>query len=342
LQQRVSGTIETTVDSTLMEELNTRRLKLTVTPTPLERLENLSNQLGTEVWIKRDDLTGFVMGGNKTRKAEFLLADALHEGADAILTVGAMQSNHAVAIAAASKRLGKECHLFLSGDVPDLPTANVLLDRLSGANLHFVASSSDRQRAMEEFAAKLRSEGRRTYAIPLGGSNEVGSQGYVCAFLELLDQLRSLPPKPTKVLFASSSGGTYAGLLVGKVLAENANVDLLGIRVDRDPEPEKVICVVASSLASKVGLRHEFHPREVVLNPDYAGAGYGVPTEQGMDALRRVWQTESILLDPVYTAKAMAGLIDLASRKALGDTRLVFLHTGGNIAVFGCDPRLLA
>ena len=334
-------TIETRVDGTLMEELNTRRLKLTVTPTPLERLENLSNQLGTEVWIKRDDLTGFVMGGNKTRKAEFLLADALHEEADVLLTVGAMQSNHAVAIAAASRRLGKECHLFLSGDVPDFPTANVLLDRLSGANLHFVPRSGDRQQAMEEFAAKLRSEGRRTYAIPLGGSNEVGSQGYVCAFLELLDQLRSLPPKPTKIVFASSSGGTYAGLLVGKMLAEDPNVDLLGIRVDHDPGPEKVICDVANALARRVGLKYEFQPEEAALNPDYVGPGYGVPTEQGMSALRRIWQTESILLDPVYTAKAMAGLIDLASRKALGDARLVFLHTGGSTVVFGCDPKLL-
>lgn len=187
------------------------RITLCTLPTPLHRLEELSRRLSRDIWIKRDDLTGFAMGGNKARKAEFLLADALQKRCDVILTAGAMQSNHARVIATASRKLSLECHLFLAGQKPDPPTANVLLDLLADARIHVSESKEDRVPAMEAFAKELRKDGRTPYIIPVGGSNEVGAQGYVWGFEELDRQLRNLPSKPIVLVFCSSSGGTHAG-----------------------------------------------------------------------------------------------------------------------------------
>lgn len=289
--------------------------------------------MNTDIWIKRDDLTGFALGGNKARKAEFLMADALRNQSDVILTAGAMQSNHARTIAVAARRISKECHLFLAGEKPDPPTANVLLDILAGAQIHALQSHEQRVSAMGTFAEELRNKGRHPYVIPIGGSNEVGSQGYVAGFEELDEQLGELPPKPTVLVFCSSSGGTHAGLLVGK-RATDSKVELLGIRNDDDPRFEESICGVANGLSMKIGLHGEFQTREVHLNSDYVGDGYGVPSRESESALRELWQCEGILLDPVYTAKAMAGLIDLARRRKLVDQRVVFLHTGGIPSVF--------
>lgn len=310
------------------------RLSLATLPTPLHRLERLSEALRAEVWIKRDDLTGFAMGGNKVRKAEYLLADALAQGADIVLTAGAVQSNHARVIAAAARCLGLECHLFLSGEEPAQPTGNLLLDRLADAQVHFVPTSHERAAAMETFAAQARAASRKPYLIPLGGSNAVGAQGYAAGFQELEAQLRDLPPKPTHLIFATSSGGTYAGLLVGKYLT-GSTVELLGIRVDDDPDPEVVICAVASELTAMHQKEIRFPVDQVPMNADYVGAGYGVPTEAGTAAMRQLWQTEGILLDPVYTGKAMAGLIGLARQGAfITGARVIFLHTGGAPGVF--------
>jgi len=186
---------------------------------------------------------------------------------------------------------------------------------------------------MEASAEELRANGRRPYVIPVGGSNEIGAQGYVAAFQELEDQLQALSPKPTRLVFASSSGGTYAGLLAGKTLA-GSDVRLLGIRVDLDPSPEQTICKVAAACLQRLGIMKQVKAEDVQLNADYVGRDYGVPTEEGLGALRRLWQTEGILLDPVYTAKAMAGLIGLAQHGSFADERIVFLHTGGSPAVF--------
>lgn len=316
-------------------------LPLATLPTPLHPMERLSDSLDTETWIKRDDLTGFAMGGNKVRKAEFLLADAQAQGADVVLTAGAVQSNHARVIATAARRQGMACHLFLSGREPNPPTGNLLLDRLAEAQIHVVASSVERPAAMEAEAERLRAEGHRPYVIPIGGSNAIGAQGYAAGFAELETQLRALPPKPTHLLFASSSGGTYAGLLVGKALT-NSEVLLLGIRVDRDPEPEEAVCEVANALAARLGLSRRFAPAEAALNAEFVGEDYGVPTAAGLDALRQLWQQEGILLDPVYTAKAMAGLIALAQRGTFRGGRVIFLHTGGAPGVFSGSLNLLA
>jgi L-cysteate sulfo-lyase len=310
------------------------RIALCTLPTPLHRLEELSRRLGRDIWIKRDDLTGFAMGGNKARKAEFLLADASKKGCDVILTAGAMQSNHARTIAAASRKLSLECHLFLVGQKPDPPTANVLLDLLADARIHMVKSEEDRVPSMEAFAKELRKEGRAPYVIPVGGSNEVGAQGYVAGFKELDEQLRNLPSKPTVLVFCSSSGGTHAGILVGKAMCKS-QAEVLGIRNGDDPNFEGSICSVANALAKRLGLNREFHREDVHLNSNYVGEGYGVPSEESREALRELWQREGILLDPVYTAKAMAALIDLARKGEWTNERIVFLHTGGTPSVFG-------
>jgi len=307
-------------------------------PTPLHPLQKLSEELATEVWIKRDDLTGFAMGGNKVRKAEFTFADVMEQRPDVVLTIGAIQSNHACVVAAAARRLGIECHLFLGGQVPEQPTGNLLLDHLAGAQIHFVSSLAERLPAMEAFAKELRTEGRKPYSIPLGMSNAVGAHGYVSGFQELASQLHSLPPKRTRLVFGSSSCGTYAGLLAGKEVL-NSKIELLGIRADLDPNAEETICTVANACAQRMGLTKRFSRDEIQLNSDYAGEGYGIPTEEGSKALTRLWQSEGVLLDPVYTAKAMAGLIDLARRGKFMNERVIFLHTGGAPAVFSSIRR---
>lgn len=314
-----------------------KRISLCTLPTPLHRLEELSRRLGRDIWVKRDDLTGFAMGGNKARKAEFLLADALQKGCDVVLTAGAMQSNHARIIATASRRFAKECHLFLAGQKPDPPTANVLLDLLADAHIHAVRGEEERLPAMEAFAKELRRRGRIPYVIPVGGSNEIGAQGYVSGFAELDGQLRKLPSKPTVLVFCSSSGGTHAGILVGKAMSRS-QVKILGIRNDDDPYLEESICNVANALSKRLGLEREFHGEDVDLNSNYVGKGYAVPSKEGEETLRELWQCEGVLLDPVYTAKAMAAVIDLAQRGEWTKERIVFLHTGGTPSIFGSSP----
>ena len=308
------------------------RLPLCTLPTPLHRLEELSRRLAADIWIKRDDLNGFAMGGNKARKAEFLLADALQRKCDVVLTAGAMQSNHVRVIAAASSRFSMECHLFLSGPKPDQPTANLLLDLLADAQVH-VVPSEERPSAMETFAEQLQKKGRRPYIIPIGGSNEIGAQGYVLGVQELEEQLQHLPRKPTTLVFSSSSGGTHAGILAGMALVQS-KMRHLGIRVDRDPDLEESICTVANAIAKRLDLVKEFQREDVSLNSDYIGEDYGIPSKEGTQALKELWQREGILLEPVYTAKAMAGLIDLTRRGEWADERVLFLHSGGTPSVF--------
>ncbi|MGA2462326.1 MAG: pyridoxal-phosphate dependent enzyme [Candidatus Bathyarchaeia archaeon] len=233
-----------------------------------------------------------------------------------------------------------ECHLFLSGQEPDPPTGNFLLDRLLDAKIHSTSSRAERHPAMEVFASRLRNEGHRPYVIPVGGANAIGAYGYVLGFEELEGQVRGLPKKPTILIFASSSGTTYAGLLIGK-LQIKSEVQIVGIRTDLDPNPENVICGIANALVERLGIQERVRREEVHLNRDYVGEEFRVPTKEGIDALRLLWRLEGILLEPVYTGKGMAGLIDLA-RKGLGKTeRVVFLHTGGVPATFSF-PEILS
>lgn len=313
-------------------------------PTPLERLDRLSKELGgPEIWIKRDDCTGLSTGGNKTRKLEFLMAEAELQDADVVITQGATQSNHARQTAAFAAKLGIQCHILLedrtgSNNANYKNNGNVLLDHLHGATTETRPGGLDMNAEMEAVAERMRAEGKRVYTIPGGGSNATGALGYVnCAF-ELLGQANDRGLRIDRLVHATGSAGTQAGLITG-LKATNANIPLLGIGV-RAPKAkqEENVYNLAVKTAEKLGCPGVVAREDVVANTDYVGDGYGIPTEGGMEAIRMFAELESILLDPVYSAKGAAGLIDLIRKGHFDkEERVVFLHTGGAAALFGYD-----
>ncbi|MDX6748777.1 D-cysteine desulfhydrase [Geminicoccaceae bacterium 1502E] len=318
------------------------RLSLAHLPTPLEPMENLSRELGgPEIWIKRDDCTGLASGGNKTRKLEFLMAEAKAEGADIVLTQGATQSNHARQTAAAAAKLGMDCHLLLedrtgSNDPNYNKNGNVLLDHLHGATMEKRPGGLDMNAEMLTVAERMRSEGRRPYAIPGGGSNPTGALGYVNCALELVNQANVMGLRIDHLVHATGSSGTQAGLVVG-LQAMNSGIPLLGIGV-RAPRPkqEQMVFDLATRTAEKLGCPGVVEREDVVANTDYVGEGYGIPRADTIDAIRMFARLEGILLDPVYSAKGAAGLIDLCRKGYFKKgERVVFLHTGGSVALFG-------
>ena len=319
------------------------RLHFAHLPTPLEPMENLSRLLGgPNLWVKRDDCTGLAGGGNKTRKLEFLMADAGAAGADVIITQGAVQSNHARQTAAISAKLGYECHLLLenrtSSEDPDfLNNGNVLLDEMFGAHLAEFSSGTDMYAEMSKLADILAGEGgRKPYIIPGGGSNTVGALGYVNAALELVAQCNEQGLKVDHIVHATGSTGTQAGLVTG-LTAIHAGIDVLGIsvRAEREAQEENVYRL-ATETAEKIGSANALSRKHVVANSDYVGAGYGLPTDGMIEALELTARHEGILLDPVYSGKGMAGLIDLIRKGEFNDNdNIVFIHTGGAQALPG-------
>jgi len=313
-------------------------------PTPLERMDRLTRELGgPEIWIKRDDCTGLSTGGNKTRKLEFLMAEAEAQGADLVMTQGATQSNHARQTAAFAAKLGMKCHILLedrtgSKEANYNNNGNVLLDHLHGATTEKRPSGGDMNAEMEAVADKLRAAGRKVYTIPGGGSNPTGALGYVnCAF-ELLAQANSGNLRIDHLVHATGSAGTQAGLITG-LKAMNAQIPLLGIgvRAPKDRQEENVFNL-ACATAEKLGCAGVVARGDVVANTDYVGEGYGIPTESGLEAIRMFAELEAILLDPVYSAKGAAGLIDLIRKGHFKKgERVVFLHTGGAAGLFGYD-----
>jgi len=313
-------------------------------PTPLERLDRLTRELdGPEIWIKRDDCTGLSTGGNKTRKLEFLMAEAELQGADLVMTQGATQSNHARQTAAFAAKMGMACHLLLedrtgSNDANYNQNGNVLLDHLHGATTEKRPGGTDMHAEMEKVADTFRAEGRRVYTIPGGGSNPTGALGYVnCAF-EMLAQFNDRALKVDHIVHATGSAGTQAGLITG-LKAMNAQIPLLGIGV-RAPKAkqEENVYTLACATAEKLGCPDVVTREDVVANTDYVGDGYGIPTEDGLEAIRMFAELEAILLDPVYSAKGAAGFIDLVRKGHFKKgQRVVFLHTGGSVALFGYD-----
>ena len=318
------------------------RVRLAHLATPLEPMPRLSAALGgPEIWIKRDDCTGLSTGGNKTRKLEFLMAEAQKQGAEMVMTQGATQSNHARQTAAAAAKLGMACHILLedrTGYNHDnyKYNGNVLLDHLHGATIEHRGPDLDMNAEMEAVADKFRAEGRNVYTIPGGGSNATGALGYVnCAF-EMLHQFMDMGLKVDHIVHATGSAGTQAGLITG-LKAMNAGIPLLGIGV-RAPRPkqEENVYNLALKTAEKLGCPGVVAREDVVANTDYVGPGYGIPAEDTLEAIDMFAKTEAILLDPVYSAKGGAGLIDLI-RKGHFKTgeRVVFLHTGGAIGLTG-------
>jgi L-cysteate sulfo-lyase len=318
------------------------RIRLGHLPTPLEPMEQLSRHLGgPNLWIKRDDCTGLSTGGNKTRKLEYLCAQALAEGADMLITQGATQSNHARQTAAAAAKLGLDCLILLEDrtgftDPAYTQSGNVLMDRLHGAQVARRPGGADMQAEMEAVAADLRAKGRKPYVIPGGGSNPVGALGYVNAALELVAQAAEMGLRIDHLVHATGSAGTQAGLVAGLV-ALNSGIPVLGIGV-RAPKPkqEANVLALAERTAAHLGLPGIIKPEHVVANCDYVGQGYGIPTEGMVEAVKLVAQKEGILLDPVYSGKGMAGLIDLIQKGHFTkDQNVVFLHTGGQAGLFG-------
>jgi D-cysteine desulfhydrase family pyridoxal phosphate-dependent enzyme len=295
---------------------------------------------GPGLWVKRDDCTGLGAGGNKVRKLEFLLADARQRGADCVITIGALQSNHARQTAAACAKLGIECHLILRRGVPvdtDAYNAggNVLLNGVFGAKVAVIPREASREREMEALAARLRAEGRVPYCIPLGGTDGVGDLGYAHCARELLEQCAAMGVAPTHVVVATGTGGTQAGLLAG-LHALGSAARVIGISVEgKEAQQAEAVFRHAAAAAQALGAAAPL-PREAVeVLGGYYGPGYGLPCEDMKQALRLAAQLEGLLLDPVYTGKAMAGLIGLARAGRFGPgDRVVFLHTGGLPGLF--------
>lgn len=311
-------------------------------PTPLEPMENLTKYLGgPKLWIKRDDCTGLSSGGNKTRKLEFLMADALAQKADTVITQGATQSNHARQTAAIAAKLALDCHLLLEdrtgyADEAYTLSGNVLLDQLHGAIISKRPGGADMQKEMEVLAADLRKSGKRPYVIPGGGSNPVGALGYVNAALELLAQATEMGLKIDHVVHATGSAGTQAGLVAGLAML-NSQIPVLGIgvRAPKDRQEANVFAL-AEKTCAHVGVPGAVKREHVIANCDYVGQGYGIPTQGMVEALKLVAQKEGILLDPVYSGKGMAGLIDLIQKGHFKkEETVVFLHTGGSVGLFG-------
>lgn len=317
------------------------RARLCHVPTPLEPMPRLTELLGgPTLWIKRDDCTGLATGGNKTRKLDFLMGEALEQGADCVVTQGAVQSNHVRQTAAAAARLGLDCMVLLERRVPDVApdyetTANVFLDHLFGAEIHFVEGEGDMNAATEALGLKLAGEGRMPYVIPGGGSNPVGALGYVECGLEMLGQANQMGLRIDHLVHATGSAGTQAGLVVGLV-GSNSGIPVLGISVRQPRErQEQVVHALAERTAGHLGVAGGIPREAVVADSDFVGPGYGRSTPGMVEAIRLLARTEGILLDPVYSGKGMAGLIALIRAGRFGrDENVVFLHTGGSVGLF--------
>jgi D-cysteine desulfhydrase family pyridoxal phosphate-dependent enzyme len=314
------------------------RVRLAQLPTPLEEAPRLTEYLdGPRLWIKRDDLTGLALGGSKARKLEFLLGQARHEGCDVVITVGAVQSNHARMTAAAARRLGFEPIVVLNGEPPDLSQGNLLLDRIFGAEVRIIQTDDDYilMGVVEDLARQLKRNGRKPFIIPRGGSNAYGAAGYLQAWLELRGQAEAMGLRVDAIVHASTSGGTQSGLYTGTRLTESS-VRIVGISAgpQRTVVTTRVLGIV-SELVVLLDLRWRPHPDDLIVYDDYVGERYGVPTPECLNAIRIVARTEGVLLDPVYTGKAMAGLMGLiAQERFTRDQNVVFWHTGGQPAVF--------
>lgn len=321
-----------------------RRVRLGHLPTPLEKLDNLTQALGgPDIYIKRDDCTGLATGGNKTRKLEFLIADALAQGADTLVTQGATQSNHVRQTAAAARRFGLGCHALLERRVTDMgnsyeTSGNVLLDDMLCCVYEFRPEGLDMNAEAEAVAARLREAGRKPYVIPGGGSNPLGALGYVACAAELLAQADANDLRIDRIVHATGSAGTQSGLVAG-LFAMNAPIEVVGISV-RASRAKQIADVhgLACRTAELIGARCVPGVDLVQVHDDYVGAGYGQPTETMIEAVAMLAAEEGIFLDPVYTGKGMAGLIGLVRRGALkkGES-IVFLHTGGSAALFAYE-----
>lgn len=315
--------------------------------TPIQRLARLSEMLeGPSIYLKRDDLLGLAGGGNKTRKLEFLVADALARNADTLITCGGVQSNHCRLTLAAANQEGLKCRLVLGEQVPGSfereRSGNAFLFRLLGAEqIVTIPPSSGYDGVLSGVAEEVRSQGRIPYVIPLGGSTVVGTTGYVNCAIEILQQTFEMGVAIDYVVCPSASAGTHAGLVVG-FCGTNSQVSVLGINVmRRQSEQVPAVCELAQATAAHLGLKQAIPQAAVQCFDEYLGPGYAQPTKEMAESVRLLARMEGILLDPVYTGKAMAGLIDLVRRGFFKkDANVLFIHTGGTPGIYA-NPEIL-
>ena len=319
---------------------NTPRIILAHTPTPIEHLPRLSAKLGSNIYIKRDDCTGLGGGGNKARKLEYLFADAKAQNADTIITVGGLQSNHARQTAAAAAKLGFDCHLVLK-DIAGTPkqdyyhNGNLLLNKLFGANVHHIDQQVKAGVYIHQLSDKLKQDGKTPYYIDLGGSSTIGSLGYIHCAEEIQHQSTDLGVTFDYIIQATGSAGTQAGLVAGLELT-GQNTPIHGICVLNNSQVQRNLVnrhtknVLEYCGESSIDLRDK-----IITNSDYLGEGYGITNQATIDAVNQAATLEGLILDPVYTGKAMAGLIDLCEKGEFAtDSNILFIHTGGSAGVF--------
>jgi D-cysteine desulfhydrase family pyridoxal phosphate-dependent enzyme len=313
-------------------------------PTPLLPLQNLSKTLGgIKLWIKRDDLISFGFGGNKVRGLEFLLADAINQQSDVLVTGAGVQSNHVRATAAAAAYAGMRCNAVFWGDEPKQADGNFRLTQMLGAEVVYTGDT-DRasvDRGIDELSEELQRKGERPYAIQRGGACAIGSLGHVLAAYELYEQCRMLGIMPEAVMLAAGSGGTHAGWLLG-TRALDSPWNLESFTVSRESESVRLqISRLATEAAALLGLNWCFNSNDAIVHDGFIGAGYGIPSREAAAAIRLLARSEGVLLDPTYTGKAMAGLLDYLHRGAASYRSLVFMHTGGEPAFFAGDGEWL-
>lgn len=324
------------------------RRRYTGYKTPIEFLPNLTRVMGgPDIYVKRDDLLGLTSGGNKTRKLEFLMADALAQGADTILTCGAVQSNHCRLTLAAAVKEGLKCQLVLEERVPgsyheDASGNNYLFRILGVEAIRVVKGGSDMMEELNQLADELRAQGRNPYVIPGGGSNPTGGLGYVACAEEILGQMFDMGINFDHIVTPSGSAGTHAGLIAG-LIGNNANIPLTGISVNRSKAlQEEAVYRLAAGICEKLGSRTAVKPEDVVVFDDYVGPGYSLPTQGMVEAVQLLARTEAILVDPVYTGKTMAGMLDLIKRGYFDGCRnILFVHTGGSPALYAYEQVTL-
>lgn len=312
--------------------MNIPRLRFAHLPTSIEELPNLSKALnGPRIFVKRDDQTGLAFGGNKTRKLEFLIAEAREQGADLLISGGAMQSNHCRQTAAAAARYGFECKLVLTGETPKQPSANLLLDGLFGAEIITVEDRAFRDEILQKTFDDAVAAGKKPYLVPYGGSSPTGALGYAFAMEEFMKQ----NVHADWIVFGTSSGGTHAGLVLGQRLF-GFKGKVLGISIDETEDDLKNhVSALASQASEKLGEQIRFTRDDVLANDKYCQAGYGVFGEGEREAINLFARHEGLLLDPVYTGRAAAGMIDLIRKGFFKkDETVLFWHTGGQPALF--------
>ncbi|HHY11656.1 MAG TPA: D-cysteine desulfhydrase family protein [Firmicutes bacterium] len=314
-----------------------RRLNLFSRPTPLQELPRLQKAIECKprIFMKRDDLTQSGLGGNKNRKLDFVMAEAVSMGSDVIITWAGVQSNHCRQTLAAAKQLGMECHLILGGEEPAAKQGNLLYFTILKANLHFVPGNDDLDKVARDLAEELKKKGRKPYVVPIGASTPLGALGYVESTKEVIEQGAQLGMSFGHAFLATGSAGTQAGAEV-EAREKCPSMKIHGVSVSRDAaQQQKSVAEVANGTYALLGIDKTVSPDDIIVHDEYYGGQYAVPTQAGNEAIRLVAETEGILLDPVYTGKAMSGMIDMLRRGRLDDAGAVlFFHTGGYPAIF--------